>query len=774
MDTAPYQPERLTTEDYARAARYFTPSAQAQVKNQDVAAHWIGTTDRFWYVRESAEGWEYVLANAADGSRAMAFDHSRLAQTLSVEADGTEISPGQLPLGDLAIDESLERISFDALEKRWTCQLRDYSCTAEDVTSASPGATMSPDGSVEVFRRDRNLWLRELASGEERPLTTGGEQYNECGWFNGEFQVYVYMEQTAAAIPPLVKFSPDGKKLLTHCYDERAVRTNTLWQGAPPDGSRPKVYEFKVSRAGDEHIPLQTLKVFDLTSGKSQTIDNPEEFQVLYGATSDDIWWSDDSEMIYFLSADRYQKAGRLTLYDVRRQKSRVLMEESSETQLNFKNATIAFPGHDVRVLSNGDFTWFSERSGWGHLYLYDGTSGQMKTQLTKGDWVVYEIVGVDESAGALYILGAGREEGRNPYYQHFYKVALDGGGIELLTSENGDHTVPVDRKQDQGLSQPSSSVSPSGRYLVERSATADTLAKTVLRTTDGELVMALETADPGDLMPEPWVPPVPFQAKAANGTTDIYGTMVLPSNFDPSKEYPVIDFTYSAPFYMSLNLDAAFSRAHLAFQGFAELGFVVVQVHGRGTPGRSKAFQDYSYNNLQTGPGMGDHAAAIRQLARRYPYVDIDRVGVVGFSSGGYNTALAMLDHGDLYKVGVAGVPGIDYTEVVRQVPERYQGPPGEDRMNYRGMTLANRAETLRGKLLIIFGDLDENAPPGPMVQFIAALIEANRNYDLILMPNQRHGAATQPYSMRRILDYLVEHLMGSEPPPPQLPSKE
>ena len=765
--TTAYQPERLTMEDYARAAQYSPQSASALVKNQNVATHWIGQTDNFWYIRELDKGWEYMLVNAASGSRTSAFDHARLAQAFNKAADNSAASPRELPLADLSIDESLTRLSFDAGGMRWTCTLDSYVCSQQSLsTPSSPSAVLSPDGTVEVFRRGRNLWLREVASGEEQPLTNGGQQYNECGWFNGEFQVYVYMEQSAAAVPPLVKFSPDSKKLLTHCYDELAVRSTTLWQGAPPDGSRPKVFEFKLSRAGDEHIPLQTLKVFDIASRQSQTIEKAVDFEVLYGATSGDIWWDDESEVVYFLSADRYQKTVRLSAYDIRTQQTLVLIEEASKTQFNFKNATIAFPGHSVRILSNGDFIWFSERSGWGHLYLCDGKTGRFKKQLTGGDWVVYDIVAINEDRGVLYILGAGKEKGRNPYYQHFYKVALDGSGVELLTSENKDHRVPVGGLLDQGSSQPIVALSPSGRFLVERLATADTLAKTVLRKTDGDLVMELETADPGALISKNWLPPVPFMAKAADGRIDIYGTMVLPSHFDPSKKYPVIDLSYSAPFFLSANIDAAFSRGHLVFQSLAELGFVVVQVHGRGTPGRSKTFQDYAYNNLQTGPGIGDHVAAIRQLAERYSYIDIDRVGVMGFSSGGYNTALAMLDHGDLYKVGVAGVPGVDYTEVVRQVAERYQGPPGKDRGNYQAITLAKRAEKLAGKLLIIFGDLDENAPPGPMVRFIAALVEANRNYDLILMPNQRHGAASQPYSLRRAMDYFVEYLMGSEPP--------
>jgi dipeptidyl aminopeptidase/acylaminoacyl peptidase len=427
----------------------------------------------------------------------------------------------------------------------------------------------------------------------------------------------------------------------------------------------------------------------------------------------------------------------------------------------------VSFPGNNVRILSNGDFVWFSERSGWGHLYLYDGKTGRLKKQLTRGDWVVYDIVGVDEEAGVLYILGAGKERGRNPYYRHFYRVALDGSGTRLLTPENMDHAVPSTflRAHDAGPSQPVASVSPSGRFFVERLSTVDTLAKTVLRTTDGELVMALETADPGELVPEHWVKPMAFSAKAADGTTDIYGNMYFPTNFDASKKYPVIDYSYSAPFYIDV-VTAPFDVIHFIAQGMAELGFVVVQVHSRGTPGRSKAFQDYSYNNLQTGPGLEDHVAAIRRLAERYSYIDIDRIGIVGFSSGGYNTVLAMLDFPDFFKVGVAGAPGIDYVEVVRIVTERWQGPPGEDRVNYQGLTLANKAKQLKGKLLFAFGDLDENAPPGPMVRFIDALTAADRNYDLILMPNHTHGFAIDPYFQRRRADYLVEHLMGSEPP--------
>ncbi len=764
----PFRPERLTPEDYARAQAYSDRGASTRVKNMNVAAHWIGDTDRFWYVRELSEGWQFMLVDADRRKSEPAFDHDRLAGVLVREGDDHDLSASRLPLQDLELTESLESMHFSAFGKRWTCALDDYSCDAVPESKATAGAVLSPDGRVEVFRRERNLWLRELDSGNEKQLTRRGEQFHECGWVNGEFQVYVQMELGASVVPPMVVFSPDGTKLLTHCYDERAVRGNSLWQGAPPDGSRPKSFEFKLSRAGDEHIPLQTLKVIDVASGDSRTLEKAPGFEVLYGALSEDIWWTDDSKGIYFLAADRYQKTVRLSRYDVSTGTSRVLMEETGTTQVNLRNGTVAFPGHNVHVLSNGDFTWFSERSGWGHLYLHDGETGRQKAQLTCGEWVVYDVVSIDEDRGVVYVVGAGRENGRSPYYQRLYRVALDGSEPELLTAEDKDHRVPEGGPMDQGSSQPMAALAPSGSYFVTRMATADTLAQTVLRDDAGALLMTLETADPGELQPESWIAPVPFSARAADGKTDIYGTMVLPSHFDSAKKYPVIDYTYSAPFYISLDIEAAFDRGHLWCQGIAELGFVVVRVHGRGTPGRSKAFQDFSYDNLQSGPGMADHVAAIQQLGERFSYLDLDRVGVTGFSSGGYNTVLAMLEFPDFFKVGVAGAPGIDYTDLVRQVSERYHGPGGDDGPSYQEMVLADKASQLEGKLLIGFSDLDENAPPGPMVKFIAALTAANRNYDLVLMPNHRHGFAVDPYWVRRSMDYLVEHLMGSEPPAP------
>jgi dipeptidyl aminopeptidase/acylaminoacyl peptidase len=535
-----------------------------------------------------------------------------------------------------------------------------------------------------------------------------------------------------------------------------------LIESVPREGNRPRLFSYRMPFSGDEHVPLAHLVVFDLDARRQITIQ-AEPLYVLHNSPIDFrfVWWSEDATKAYFVREERGAK--QLTLFEVdpATGAARPMVEEASPTYAELyldiynKQPTVRVLGGGARVL------WYSERDGWAHLYLYDGKNGALQRQLTRGEFVVRDVLHVDEPGAWVYFTAGGREPGRNPYFRHLYRIKLDGSGLALLTPENADHQITF---------------TPSGKYFIDRFSRADTVPTFVLRSAAGKLVRSLETGDAGELAAAGWRYPEPFRAKARDGTTDVYGLIYRPSTFDPGKKYPVIDDIYPGPqtvrsaisFPGVAGLDMGW---YWAAQSVAELGFIVVTVDGMGTPWRSKRFHDVSYRNLGDGGGLDDHVAAIRELAGRYPQLDTTRVGIYGASSGGYATLRAMLVRGDFYKVGVASVPYIGPSAIVAWWSDRYQGYP-VDTANYRQSDLVPLAKNLRGKLMIALGGVDENADPFLVMPLLDAFVRADKDFDLVLLPAADHGGVGgSPYFIRKRRDYFVRHLLGVEPPNPNQP---
>ncbi len=763
----PFQPRQLTAEDYTRATSFI----DATVRNDHVQPHWFGDGASFWYRRELLDGHEFQRVYARQRRRVPLFDHVKLARELN-RISGANFAPASLPLEQLVVTKDGRELRFTAGTRAWTCTVPTYRCASRDAPSRA--LSISPDGIHAVFRRDRNLWLKDLATGAERALTQDGERYNEYGWVTGNGQYYVASELAADRLSPLVEWSPDSRYLLTHRIDERAVPESFMLQAAPPGSLRSRVHPYRQSIPGDPY-PTTSYVIFDIKERRRidvETLPNPYARDVSLEVGW--VWWGPASTKLYFISHDRHFHKAQLCEIDARTGRIREVLEETSATSIALTGSEMSNHGQSVTVLEESqEVIWPSERDGWMHLYLYDLRAGKLKRRLTSGNWVVHGVIHVDPKRREVFFVGAGREPGRDPYYRHLYRVNLDGSGLRLLTPEDADHEIFGRRFSHAALQNEmhGPKVSPTGDFFVDTFSRVDTLPISILRSThDDAWSMPLEHADAGDLLPPGFAWPRPFHAKADDAVTDLYGAVFLPRNFDAQRKYPVIDFIYAAPLYAIVD-SGSFSRSgngdyYKLKLAYAQLGFIAVNVNGRGSSGRSKAFRDFSYRNLQSGPGIADHVAAIRNLAREIPQLDLDRVGVTGFSFGGYNTPLAMMLYPQFFKVGVSGAGAMDLRGLVAQVLEKYQGEPGMGEAAYAPVALKRLASKLQGKLMIAYGEMDEHATVPPIVQYVDALIAANKDFDLLLMPNQPHGFATHPYFRRRQMDYFVRYLMGSEPP--------
>jgi dipeptidyl aminopeptidase/acylaminoacyl peptidase len=470
---------------------------------------------------------------------------------------------------------------------------------------------------------------------------------------------------------------------------------------------------------------------------------------VYCGGTWADVEWYPDASHVAFVSSSRDHKEARLRVANASTGEVRDVLEEIVATQYESGEG-----GINWRVLpASNEVIWFSERSDWGNLYLYDLATGELKHPITTGEGPVLDIVRIDETSRTLWFMGAGREPGRDPYFQHLYRVSLDGGQPRLLTPENANHSITV---------------SPDGRFFVDTWSTPDSPPVTVVRELDdGDRVMTLEEADISRLRATGWTPPIPFTVKARDGVTDLHGLMYRPTDFDSTRSYPILNYLYPGPQSGSVG-SRSFSAARSDKRAIAELGFIVVEVDAMGTPTRSKSFHDAYYGDMGDN-GLPDQITMIEQLAARHSWMDVDRVGIWGHSGGGFAAADAIMRYPDFYKVAVSQAGNHDNRLYEDDWGERYHGllvehPDGTT--NYDNQANQLLAPNLRGKLLIAHGTLDGNVPPYSTLIVVNELIRHNKDFDLIMFPNRRHGFGNEPYMMRRRWDYFVKWLMGAEPP--------
>ena len=711
----------LTAADYDRAVKMLAPGLTGLVVGDTVNATWL-PDGRLWYVRTTLTGDENVVIDPVAKTR----------EVVQTPPPGGQAPPEQEGRGNDAGRGGGR--SGVALSR--TC--------GPNVTGMTgpPPPSMSPDRRKAVFICDWNLWVKDVASGQERQLTTDGVKdfgyaTSNAGW------------RTSAA--PALSWSPDGKKIATQQQDERQVGEMYVVE-TPVKGGHPVLRAWKYPLPGDPVVAMISRVVIDVETGKTTRLLMGPDFH--RAMSEDDLdmgeyLWSPDGSRLGFVSTDRFHKSSTAKLADTASGEVRVLFTETEKTHVQTRvQWQILWDSKEV--------LWYSQRDGTAQMYLYDLESGRLKNQITTGPGPITRVNRIDRATRTMWYEAAGREKGQDPYFIHLYRIGLDGKNQISLTPDAGTHAVQI---------------SPDGKYVIDTFSQPDVAPETTLRDgRTGTLIMPLEKADISRLLATGWKPPMPIKMTAADGKTDIYGILFRPTNVDPSRKYPIINQAYPGPQSGSVG-SRAFTVARGDRQALAELGFVVVSIDGTGTPNRSKAFTDAYYGAMGRHNTIPDQIAGMKELAQRYPWIDIDKAAIWGHSGGGFITADALLraPYNDFFKVGIAESGNHDQRQYEDDWGERYQGPlvknpDGTD--NYEIEATQTHAAGLKGRLLLIHGTMDVNVPPYNTLLVADALITANKDFDMLLVPNSGHGYTPASYVMRRRWDYFVKYLLDAEPP--------
>ncbi len=736
-----------TRADYARAEQYLPSRTAPLVRHQAQHATWL-PNGNVWYRTSTASGAEFVSLDPRLGLKSALFDTAKLAAALS-KAANIPVDGSHLPLQSLELSADGTSISFEAHSQHWSCELRNDLCAK--TAPPDPDASVSPDKTRAVFIRDDNLWVRELRSGAETQLTTDGAKdfgyaTDNPGW-----------EHSNRAI---VAWSPDSRRIATFQLDQRGVGEMYLIK---TQSGHPQLESWKYAMAGDATIASIQRVIIDIAERKVVRLQLPPDphrsspcYDVQCGdGVFADVQWSPDGSRLAFVSTSRDHRRAALRVADASSGAVREVFDEQVPTYYESDLSSTTHGAVNWRYLPRTEeVIWYSQRDDFGHLYLYDLRSGKLKHRITSGAWNVLELLRVDERTRTLYFLGVGREPTRDPYYVKFYKVGFDGRGLTPLSPEDANHEI---------------SLAPATGWFLDTYSRPDTPPVTVLRNLTGAAPRIVERADIASLEATGWKPPLPITVKARDGITDLYGLMFKPTNFDETRHYPIIDWVYPGPHTGSVG-----SRSFFASRGdrqsLAELGFIVVAVDGMGTALRSKKFHDVSYGNMRDNT-LPDQVAAMKQLAQTHAWIDIERAGIYGHSGGGYAAVTALLTYPDFFKVGIAESGNYDQSGYTDDWGEKFMGlaqhrPDGTS--TYAGEDTPSIAKNLKGHLLLAHGTTDDNVPPNLTLLLIDSLIKANKNFDLIMLPNQHHSyrGAADAYMTRRRWDYFVRYLLGVEPP--------
>jgi dipeptidyl-peptidase-4 len=738
--TAGAQTRALAAEDYARAERFLGYNTNRLVLHVVAQPTWVGD-ERFWYRTTTENGTEFFLVDAATGARSAAFDQAKVAAALSAAARAA-YTAYRLPFNQFAFSSDRTSLSFNAGGSQWTCDVAGTRCEGKGRRDGPPSVT-SPDGKRAAFIRSYNLWVRDTASGRETQLTKDGvKEYgyatDNAGWVHSD--------------SPILLWSPDSKKIATFQLDERG--TGEMYLVSTGVG-HPKLEAWKYPLPGDPKIFMIERVVVDVDRARVVRLQMPPDphrssvcDDVECNGPFEDVEWSADGKQLAFLSTSRDHKEAHLRVADSDSGRVREVLDEKVATYYESGN-----DAHNWRFLpASNEVIWFSERDNWGHLYLYDLQTGRLKNQITTGEGNVTQLLKVDERSRLLYFLGVGKEKGRDPYFVHFYRVGFDGTNLTLLTAEDATHVIAP---------------SPSARYFIDSYSKPDAAPTAVLRDSGGKLIATLEKADISRLVATGWKPPQPITVKARDGVTDLYGLLYKPTALNTTAKYPIINYVYPGPIIGSVASRSFFS-ARGDSQALAELGFIVVEIDGMGTPLRSKKFHDAYFGDMGDNT-LPDQVAAMKQLAAQYPWIDLDRAGIWGHSGGGYATVGGMLHYPDFFKVGISESGNHDNRNYEDDWAEKYQGlleRKGDGTTNYDSQANQNFAKNLKGKLFLIHGTMDDNVPPSTTFLLVDALIKANKDFDLLILPNRDHYYGNDPYMIRRRWNYFVRHLLGAEPP--------
>lgn len=754
--TVPPMPER-----YRMAAGLAFGHREARLLRGAVRPVWAADSTHFWHTTREAEGLRHVLVDVIVGRQQDLFDHNAVAEALS-RATGAKVSRGALALSAVRLDRVADVVDFAFGGSLWRWHVATAALERQG-TAFLPHELPSPDGQRAAVLQGVNLALRCADDEAAHALTQDGEPDWGYGDFT-DFTSQVVYAQYGIPRAPSVQWSPDSRTIATLRVDRRAVPRNHLVQAVPSQGVRPKLYSYPFPTPEDPQGAPVALWFVGINGQRVRAQIDGLECRAVTPFALNECWWSRDSRFFHLIDLSRDSK--RLTWWriDARTGAAERWFEESGPAVV-LASPAISEPAV-FRHLSDGRCIVWSQSSGWGHLYMVAANRALTTTLITQGRWLVRGLLHVDEAAQRIVFTASGREPGLDPYFVSAYSVAFDGSGLTQLTPEPSHHEFTLALPSGDGCS----SMSPDGRWLVDTHSSVTEPPRSVLRDArTGQLVMELQQADPQDSWPASQPLPEPFSVQALDpapldGAYDLWGLVYKPTDFDAARRYPVVEVIYGWP-QTTVVAKGWLNNFHASVaEQLAALGFVAVMFDGPGTTYRSHALQRASHGELEHCDSLPDHVNAIRTLAATRPWMDLDRVGVVGGSAGGYAAVRAMATFPDFYKVGMGVCGAQNLRGIVATWGDRYQGL--YDEALYAGLPNARVAANITGDLLLIHGDMDDNVHPALTLQLVDALVKADRNFDLLIVPNAGHSVIAQPYAQRRFFDFFVERLLGETPP--------
>ncbi|WP_182911932.1 DPP IV N-terminal domain-containing protein [Sphingomonas cavernae] len=751
---------------YERAANRDAMRSTRLTPNNNLSGYWIDN-QRFFYSSEHFDAdldrviSTPMIADMSSGSAGPIMPLEQLAIELTKHSEAPiEVAAFADAEYDMPNDSQLV-VTLNGTAFR--LDIATKSASSAEPLSTDP-ELFSPDGQFACFVQGNDLWLRDRVTGETRELTNDGAPYLAYGQ---QSECCLGMVSYRKHPVPVAIWSPDSQWLLTHRIDDREVPDLPLVQHASPDSLRPVLHTYKYATMGDPS-PIATFVAIHIPTGR---IVEATDFPAIVFAFSPIAmrlaWFGDDGATCYFIRSNIYQTETDLVELNLDTGKSRIVVSEKAEQGYLDLHALVAAQINVRPLASSNELIWYSQRDGWGHLYLYDAATGALKNQITQGDWIVRDIIHVDEGKRRILFLAGCMDMETDPGNRRLCSVNFDGSDLRVVIADSCDVMISPrslsghDQEKPFHPSYARTGASADGRYVVRKLSRIDQGSRIDILDLEGNARLALASVDT-ELFGE-WTPPRPFKALAADNETMLYGTMFLPTDFEEGQHYPIIDYIYPGPqiAYAPRHFETIFaSQARM----LAELGFVVLMLDSRSVPLRSRAFHHAGYGHLLE-PQLADHVAVIEQLCKRNAFMDRSRVGMIGQSGGGYATARALFDYPDMFKVGVSVCGNHDSRAYAQLWLSKYGGPGSES--SWEAQSNQSAAKKLQGDLLLVSGDMDENVHVGHTLSLANALVQANRDFDLLIVPNAGHGVLlTDAYTQRRVWDYFVSRLAGLRHP--------
>ena len=716
-------------EDYQRAYSLRDKFSNKNVFYSDVNPQWIADTNQFWYIRNTPEGKVYVVVNAETRKRKELFNHQQLAKALAGKTN-QEIIPTELSLNNLNVNNSQDTLCFNFNNHNWQYlsrknQLNDLGelpvppkqkhwMETDDEKDGQP--VISPDGSSLAFIKNDNIYVRDIKTGKERQLSKDGTLSNYYSSY--------------------IQWSPDGKYVASCKIRPIQKRYVYYVESSPVDQLQPKLHKQEYAKPGDE-LPFKVPCIYEVSTAK-EIIPQTDLFASQYDLNN--LQWNSDSRAITFEYNQRGHQVYRVLELSAETGDVSPLIEETSDKYVNYAR----YFRHDLK--NNQHIIWMSERDNWNHLYMYDRATRQPSHQITKGEWYVRQVLDIDEDNQQIWFTANGVQSDEDPYLIRYYRINFDGSQLTCLTPDEGMHTAWLSNDK---------------KYLVDVYSMVNKAPVAVLRSaTNGEIIMPLEVADISKLEAEGWKAPEVFVAKGRDGETDMWGLIARPTNFDPTRKYPIIEYIYQGP--GDQYVPKSFKSYNWYMTSLAELGFIVVMVDGMSTSFRSREFENVCYKNLKDA-GLPDHMIWIKAVAEKYPYMDIDRVGIYGCSAGGQESTNAVLLYPDFYKAAYSACGCHDNRMDKIWWNELWLGyPVGKQ---YIENSNIENAHLLERPLMLVVGEMDDNVDPASTMQLANALIKANKDFELVVIPGARHTMG-EDFGEHKRYDFFVRHLMDKNPP--------